>query len=90
MEKHRTNNRQNWIDIAKGILIFIVALGHIGFCTKDETYKDVFGFTSQLTLFYISYYIPAFFVITGMCRKTYSYNILATFQLSYIFVAMLL
>lgn len=69
MEKHRTNNRQNWIDIAKGILIFIVVLGHIGFCTKDETYKDVFGFTSQLALFYISYYIPAFFVITGMCTN---------------------
>ena len=61
--------RYSWIDIAKGILICFVVIGHVGFCVQDEAYKDVYAFTSKLNPLFISYYMPAFFVITGMCSS---------------------
>lgn len=62
------NNRLAYIDIAKGILILFVMLGHIPLCC------DQIGVSSgaihslyELRPLYAPYYMAAFFVVSGFC-----------------------
>jgi fucose 4-O-acetylase-like acetyltransferase len=60
MEKTITN-RINWIDIAKGIGIFLVVLGHTGIPVK-------------LSYWIYSFHMPLFFFISGMCFDISKYQ----------------
>lgn len=62
--------RENWIDVTKGILILLVVLGHIPFIAKMEGVKfqpiDIMGEYYGL---YGCFYMAAFFVLTGICSN---------------------
>lgn len=60
--------RLKYIDIAKGILIVFVVLGHIASISKeyggiDNNYLNHTGYL--LSTFYVPFYMQAFFLITG-------------------------
>lgn len=61
--------RQPWIDIAKGILILIVLLGHVQYFAHDFAGTDEFKFVEHTHILFITWYMPAFFVITGYCTN---------------------
>jgi fucose 4-O-acetylase-like acetyltransferase len=61
--------RQPWIDIAKGILILIVLLGHVQYFAHDFAGTDDFKFVEHTHILFITWYMPAFFVITGYCTN---------------------
>lgn len=61
--------RLHYIDLVKGILILMVAYGHVGYqiCHNDG-YDNVFmGKLGDISNVWVAFYMPAFFVITGMC-----------------------
>lgn len=61
--------RQPWIDIAKGILILIVLLGHVQYFAHDFAGTDEFKFVENTHIIFITWYMPAFFIITGYCTN---------------------
>lgn len=64
--------RKPWIDIAKGILILFVILGHVQYFAHDFVGIDDFKFVEKSFIVFITWYMPAFFVVTGYCTN---YNI---------------
>ena len=63
--------RLAYIDIAKGILILFLLMGHALLFIKNEGIDDGFinGFQNLRRYLWTSYYMPAFFVITGFCSN---------------------
>ena len=60
-----------YIDIAKGILILFLLMGHALLFIKHEGVDDVFinGFQKCRLYLWTGFYMPAFFVITGYCTS---------------------
>ena len=63
--------RLAYIDIAKGVLILFLLMGHALLFIKNEGVNDTFinGFQQTRMYLWSSYYMPAFFVITGFCSN---------------------
>ena len=64
MEKQRIT----YIDVAKGILILFVVYGHIYGHAKYLNFASV-DWIRQSCNFFIPFYMPCFFVITGFCSS---------------------
>ena len=60
-----------YIDVAKGILILFLLMGHALLFIKNEGIDDSFinGFQHARLYIWTPYYMPAFFVITGFCSN---------------------
>lgn len=63
--------RLSYIDIAKGVLILFVLMGHALLFIMNEGVHDGFlsGFQQARVYLWTPYYMPAFFVITGFCSN---------------------
>lgn len=62
--------RELFIDIAKGLLILLVILGHLPQLSYYSPYKnELLEWTNALGKYYSSFYMPAFFLITGYCSN---------------------
>lgn len=59
----------SWLDIAKGILIILVVLGHVQYYAHDFAGTDDFKFVGKTHIVFVTWYMPAFFVITGYCTN---------------------
>ena len=63
--------RLNYVDVAKGLLIIFVVVGHVLSALK-KTYPESAFLAEGLelkNLLWVSYYMPAFFVLTGFCSN---------------------
>lgn len=63
--------RLHYIDLAKGILILMVAYGHIGYqlCHNDGFDNIYMEKLSEISNVWVAFFMPAFFVVTGMCSN---------------------
>ncbi len=61
--------RLSYIDVAKGVLILFLLMGHALLFIRNEGVNDSFinGFQNIRIFLWTPYYMPAFFVITGFC-----------------------
>lgn len=69
-----TSERMAYLDIAKGILILMVVFHHLLLmaCLQNHFGNDYVDFLFELQYSLIfPYFMPAFFVITGMCTNYY-------------------
>lgn len=66
-----SKQRLGYIDIAKGVLILFLLMGHALLFIKNEGINDSFINDFQRIRGYLwsPYYMPAFFVITGFCSN---------------------
>ena len=65
-----TNERIPYIDVAKGLLILIVILHHLPYVAVKVGAEDSFYYeTFNYQFLYYTYFMPAFFLITGYCSK---------------------
>ena len=69
VEPETVKVRIPWIDMAKGILILFVLLGHVQYFAHDFAGTDDFKFVEKTHVFFITWYMPAFFVIAGYCSN---------------------
>lgn len=69
LNKATGKRREPWIDIAKGILILFVLLGHVNYFAHDFAGTDDFEFVTNINVLFSPWYMPAFFVITGYCTN---------------------
>lgn len=71
VSKIMAKKRLEYIDIAKGILVLFVVLGHLLAALYKEQRGDLF-LSAALTVkdfLWVPYYMPAFFIITGFCSN---------------------
>ena len=62
--------RVHWIDVAKGMLILMVVFFHLPILTHPLTDNaDALAIMQSVSSIYVPFFIPAFFVITGMCSN---------------------
>lgn len=63
--------RLHYIDLAKGLLILMVAYGHVWYhiCHNDGFNNVYMSELHELSNVWAAFYMPAFFVITGMCSN---------------------
>ena len=66
------NKRLVYVDLCKGLLICAVIFGHV--LLSQKTYATDKDFTCEFIgdikrFFFNSYYMPAFFLVTGFCSK---------------------
>lgn len=62
------NKRLLYIDVAKGILIWMVILGHISYFILPYSNDPICSNVNPLLSFFCNpYYLPAFFMVTGYC-----------------------
>lgn len=77
MEKERLH----YIDVAKGILIIMVVYGHIyGVLHQANIENNATNWIHQSCNLFVSFYMPAFFVITGFCSNFRKSFLLLLFQ----------
>lgn len=63
------SKRVRWVDIAKGLLMVIVVISHMDEATNiDDTVAHVLNSFESI---YNSFFMGAFFVITGLCTNFY-------------------
>lgn len=62
-------NRLHYIDIAKGILILMVIIGHYENATRQYIKCDLINQINSLEILWGSFFMPAFFLITGYCSN---------------------
>lgn len=62
-------NHVEWIDRCKGILIFLVVLGHVVGPNAHLTAANVCGFYEAFYCVIYSFHMPAFFFLAGMTFK---------------------
>ena len=66
----KTKKRLEYVDVAKGLLIAFVFLGHMAkSLNPDGTDEFLSMFTRVRGYLWTAYYMPAFFVITGFCSN---------------------
>lgn len=78
--------RLHYIDLTKGILILMVAYGHVWYriCHTDGYDNLYMTNMHEFVNLWVAFFMPAFFVITGMCsnfekaRKTFLLNQIKT------------
>lgn len=58
--------RENWIDSWKGILIFLVVLGHVVGMLCHYTHGETSKFMSLCYKWIYLFHMPAFFVVVGV------------------------
>lgn len=63
------NNRLNYIDVAKGILIILVLINHVGNLAIASGVDNATISTIPSLRFWCPFFMPAFFVIAGMCSN---------------------
>ncbi len=61
------SERKPYIDVARGILILLVVLFHTPFILRSVGCVGETPILDVVASFYIPFFMPAFFVITGMC-----------------------
>lgn len=63
--------RQHYIDIAKGILMLMVVYGHVWYvlCNNLNYENENINILHSLVNVWAAFFIPAFFVITGLCSN---------------------
>lgn len=62
--------RLSFIDVAKGLLILIVVIHHTPHVVRILGYDDiVYQTVDSYSYWYVTFFMPAFFVITGYCTK---------------------
>lgn len=61
--------REQWIDLARGILILMVVFFHLPILTRSLANNLETPVVMQVSSIYLPFFIPAFFVITGMCSN---------------------
>ena len=74
-----SNNRILWVDIAKGIGILLVLIGHV-------------SQNSYISSFIYSFHIPLFFIISGYLyknKKNYIRNKTTTILIPYLFFSII-
>ena len=64
----QAKERLHWIDVAKGLLILLVVYGHLYAWTRKLN-PEAADILLQSLNFFLSFYMPAFFVITGYCSN---------------------
>lgn len=62
-------DRTHHIDVAKGILIFLVVWGHLDYFAETFIGSNAFAYKGVTNFAFLPYYMPAFFVLTGMCSN---------------------
>ena len=66
--------RLHYVDVAKGLLILMVILLHVSYTTiHDYSIKNALfeGNLVFVNVVFTPFFMPAFFVITGMCTNFY-------------------
>lgn len=74
--------RLHFIDVAKGILILLVVYGHL-YAWTTKLNPDAADYVLQSINLFVSFYMPAFFVITGFCsnfKKPFAEFIFSSFK----------
>ncbi len=61
--------RTHWVDIAKGLLILLVVWGHLDFCANAYAGTSAFAYKGLTNFAFLPFYMPAFFVLSGMCSN---------------------
>lgn len=62
--------RLDYLDVAKGILILMVVLGHFNnMASSLNIHNTVFEFIDYGDIIWAPFFMPAFFVITGYCSS---------------------
>ena len=71
MDDIQNKQRLHYIDVAKGLLILMVIIYHIGgqFSKYEETDNTIFGYLPKFEFIYTFFFMPAFFAITGFCSN---------------------
>lgn len=63
------SERIHWVDVAKGILIILVVYGHLDYFAATRCGTEAFNFKAETNFLFLPYYMPAFFVLTGVCSN---------------------
>lgn len=72
--------RLHYIDIAKGLLILTVLCHHVPHVSAIYNVDNAFvDFLKSTSVIYISFFMPAFFIITGYCTNFSKYNFMKFF-----------
>lgn len=66
-----STERKHWVDVAKGILIFLVVWGHLDWIAETFAGTNAFAYKAETNFAFLPYYMPAFFILTGMCSNFY-------------------
>lgn len=62
--------RLHYMDVAKGILIFLVIIHHQPQLEEEHGVSNVFlAMLDNFSDYYDAYFMPAFFIITGYCTN---------------------
>lgn len=71
MDDIQIKQRLHYIDVAKGLLILMVIIYHIGcqFSKDGITDNPIFGYLPKMEFLYTFFFMPAFFAITGFCSN---------------------
>lgn len=68
-------SRLHYIDVAKGLLILIVVCHHVPHVSDIYDVDNAFvDFMKSSSIIYISFFMPAFFIITGYCTNFSKYR----------------
>lgn len=82
IEKSQTPSvtRLHYIDVAKGLLILTVLCHHVPHVSAIYNVNNAFvDFLKSTSVIYISFFMPAFFIITGYCTNFFKYNFIKFF-----------
>lgn len=70
MGNQLSKQRLHYIDIAKGLLIFTVIVGHISdWSSQNGVTNELFVNVSKINFTFTSFFMAAFFAITGYCTN---------------------
>ena len=61
--------RIHWVDVAKGLLILLVVYGHLDWIAATKCGTEAFNYKGQTNFMFLPYYMPAFFILTGLCSN---------------------
>ena len=64
-----TTGRIHWVDMSKGVLIILVVWGHLDFFASYFAGSHAYDFKGTTNFLFLPYYMPAFFVLTGLCSN---------------------
>lgn len=61
-----TSKRLNYVDVAKGIAIFLVVLGHV-----LDHHRGAVGFSAYTDFYVYSFHVPFFFLLSGLVFRVH-------------------